>query len=454
MSQPKQNLQPTEDQPEAYEKQFVLWGTIESMFEKIVKMIESAREGKDLAFGQSSMLNPEMFFNYFHGLRLAKKEHRPVVMTNFCFTPEILYAMDMFPMCQEIGSVALAVGGFGIKYIDLAEEQGLDSAQCNAQKVWIGASMLGEAPYPDLMIYGSQPCDSTNSQYQLFQEIYSYAPVYTIDVPYWHYDPKNVYFDPKTVPYVAQQIKNIIPWLEKETNQKLDHDRFIATIKNSNETREVMLEAMELMKAVPAPLPSLTAFSNYAIIMTSLGLPEATKYAASRRDMAKERVQKKQGALEIQGREEKFRVMWLYLPIMFDTFIFDWMEKKFGAVCVMDMMGYTMTQLIDTKDEDTIFEGLAAQLLDAPMGRQSRGPADYYIDDMIRIGKEYKVDCAIYGGHLGCKHSHAMATLMREVIEEELAIPCLTFEVDIIDPRQVNSREIKRKLKMFFQNIA
>ena len=428
------------------EKQFVLWDEIIKYFEMAMKLFE----GMDETF-----LNREFvdnFFNYFKGLRLAKKEKRPVVMTNFCFPPEIIYALNGYPMCQEIGSVALSIANAGLKYIDLAEEHGIDKAQCNAQKVWIGASMVGEAPLPDYIIYGSQPCDSTNSQYQIFKQIYDYAPVYTLDIPYWSYEPKSDYYDADTAPYVGKQLKNLISWFEEKANRKMDHTQFIATIENSNKTRELILESMELMKAVPAPLPSASAFNNYAALLTSSGLPETIKYAQWVRDTAKEMVKNKQGALEIRGRKEKIRVMWMYLPIFFETLFFDWMERRFGAVSVMDMMGYTMSQPINMKNDDTIFEGLAKQVLDAPMGRQSRGSMEFYLDDILKICKDYKIDCAIYGGHVGCKHSLAIARLMKELIESELGIPVLIFEVDCIDSRVVPGRAIKRKLKFFFKS--
>ncbi|MFX1451736.1 MAG: 2-hydroxyacyl-CoA dehydratase, partial [Promethearchaeota archaeon] len=210
------------------EKQFTLWDQILHYFEMAMKIFETM---------EGNLQNQEfvdMFFNYFKKLRVAKEENKPIVMTNFCLPPEIIYAMNCYPMCQEIGSVALSIANAGLKYIDIAEEKGIDKFQCNAQKVWIGASMVEEAPFPDYIIYGSQPCDSTNSQYQVLRRIYDKASVYTIDIPYWHYDPQNKYFDANTIPYVAQQLKNLVPWLEEKTNSKMDHEHFINTIKNSN----------------------------------------------------------------------------------------------------------------------------------------------------------------------------------------------------------------------------
>ncbi|MHA1378563.1 MAG: 2-hydroxyacyl-CoA dehydratase subunit D [Candidatus Helarchaeota archaeon] len=427
------------------EKQFVLWDEILKFYEKAITILRSINPDTENEFAN-------LFYDYFGSLRTYKKENKPIVMTNFCFPPELIYALDCYPMCQEIGSVALSIANASLKYIDKAEEQGIDKAQCNAQKVWIGASMLGEAPYPDYIVYGSQPCDSTNSQYQVIDQIYK-VPNFTIDIPYWHYDPENEYYDPETIPYVSNQLKKLISWFENKLDRKMDQNRFIETIKISNVTRELILEGMELMKHKPAPLGSLSAFNNYAVLLTNSGRPETIKYAQWVIDTAQKRIKNNIGYMEEQGREEKHRILWIYLPIFFDPFLFDWIERKFGAIAVMDLMGYTMSQLIDMKNEDTIYEGLARQILDTPMGRQSRGPAEYYIDDLLRIGREYQVDCSIFGGHMGCKHSHAIAMLMKEIIEKELEIPCLTFEVDCIDSRILTSKELKKKLKVFFNSL-
>lgn len=436
------------------EKQFTLWDQILKHTETARILVKSRGKKRVKPVAEKKKTNYlDMSVDYYKNLRQSKKDQKPIVMTNFCFPPELIYALDCYPMCQEIGSVALSFTREVLRYIDIAEENGIDSAQCNAQKVWIGASMLGEAPVPDYIVYGSQPCDSTNAQYQVLHEIYPDKPTFTIDIPYWHYDQENNYFDPKTLPYVAQQLKNLIHWLEKRINRKMDHERFTSIIQNSNKTRELILETMELMKAVPAPLASGAAVNNYGVLLTCGGLPEAVEYATTIRDVAKRRVKEKRGAMASQGLEEKVRVMWVYLPVFFDIFIFNWMERKFGATTIMDMLGYTKCQLINMKDDNSIYEGLATQVLDVPMGRQSRGPADYYLDDLMRIGKDYKADCAIYGGHMGCKHSHAMAMMMKEVIEEELGIPCLTFELDCIDSRPVTNKEVKQKLKLFFESL-
>lgn len=133
--------------------------------------------------------------------------------------------------------------------------------------------------------------------------------------------------------------------------------------------------------------------------------------------------------------------------------MYDWMERKFGAVTVMDLMGYNLAQPVNLSSEDSIFEGLARTILDIPMGAQSRGPAEYYLDYLLHIVKKYKADCAIYGGHMGCKHSWGIASLLKEELYKRTGVPTLLFEVDTMDPRQVSSRDVRKKVKMFFNEM-
>ncbi|MHA1300344.1 MAG: 2-hydroxyacyl-CoA dehydratase subunit D [Candidatus Helarchaeota archaeon] len=396
----------------------------------------------------------DVMLNYSYDYYRAKREGKPTVMYNFCVPPELFYAMDIYPLCQEAGSVAIAVASSNLEYIDIAEEKGIAREQCNAQKTWMGAAMINEAPDPDMIVYASQPCDSTNIQYQVIQDIYK-RPTYTLDVPYWSYEEGSYYYDPMVVPYFGRQLKSMVEWMEKKTGKKMEFENLKKTVELSNQAREMILEATELMKAVPAPLPSLTAFTNYMVLLTSAGTTSPLNYCKWTLETAKERVKNKVGAISLRGKgkkEEKIRIVWVYIPLFFDPFIFDWMERKYGAVIVMDMLGLQMAKPVDTSSEQNIYEDLGKVALEMPMARQSRGPMEYYLDDILWLIKEFKGDCCIWGGHVGCKHSWAVAKLMAEEVKARTGIPFLTFEVDTMDGRIVDSKTIKSKLKLFFEN--
>ena len=134
--------------------------------------------------------------------------------------------------------------------------------------------------------------------------------------------------------------------------------------------------------------------------------------------------------------------------------IFGWMEQKFQVATVMDMMGYQMAKPIDTSNEETMLEGLAKTVMEMPMARQSRGPMEFYLDDIVNIVKEYKIDFCIWGGHMGCKHSWGIANLMKRVIREETGVPTYLFQIDTMDSRMMNRVQIRRNIYSFIKEFV
>jgi len=435
------------------EKKYPLFDTLIGYLAKMEDLINTMMQTET-----EQVLNPQflrILKNYLLNIYTAEAEGKTKLMYNFCFPPEIIHALDAYPMWQEAGSVGNSMwGNQHLKYIDLAEENGIAPEQCNAQKVWIGALMANEAPKPDGLVYASQPCDSTNILYQVIQNWYK-IPTYTLDVPYWAHNPESKFYDERTVPYFAEQVKGIIPWAEKNFGLKYDPEKMKSIMELSNKARELTLDINELMTAVPAPLPSITTITTYLTLTTSAGTQECVDYCQWFRDKAADMVKRKTGALwEMNQIEEKIRVVWIYIPIFWDLLMFiDWMGRKFGAVVVQDLMGYNLAQPADLSSEESMFEGLAKIILDMPMGAQSRGPAEYYMDYLSLLVKKYKADCAIYSGHMSCKHSAAISVFIKEELYRQTGIPTLLFEVDTMDPRKVPSKVVRQKIKTFFEEV-
>lgn len=436
------------------EQKYPMWDKIIGYVDRMAELFDSMMQSEQTGEQVVNPLFLKILGTYLKGLYKAEAEGKTKIMYNFCIPPEILYALDTYPICQEAGSVLLSVvGKEHIKYIDLAEENGITPEQCNAQKIWIGAIMANEIAKPDGIVYASQPCDSTNILYQVIQNWYK-IPTYTLDVPYWAHDPTSSFYDERTIPYFKEQVKGIIPWAEKNFGLKYNPERLREIMILSNKAREICLEINELMTAVPAPLPSMTTFSTYVALTTSAGTQECVDYLQWTRDKAADMVRRKTSPLrEMYNKEEKFRVIWIYIPIFWELMMYDWMERKFGAVTVMDLMGYNLAQPVDLSSEDTIFEGLARTILDIPMGAQSRGPAEYYMDYLLLIAKKYKADAAILGLHSGCKHSAGLSQWLKEELLKRTGIPMLLFEVDTMDPRQVTSKDVRKKVRTFFTEV-
>jgi benzoyl-CoA reductase/2-hydroxyglutaryl-CoA dehydratase subunit BcrC/BadD/HgdB len=79
------------------------------------------------------------------------------------------------------------------------------------------------------------------------------------------------------------------------------------------------------------------------------------------------------------------------------------------------------------------------------------GPMDERaIDSIKKCAGEYKVDGAIYYADVGCRHTCATIKLFKDVLNE-LDVPMLTVDCDVVDPTITSQDEMREKLEQFFE---
>ncbi len=393
----------------------------------------------------------EMFLNIFLRVPNARKEGKPIIMHSFNYEPALFFAMNLTPLMQETFSVTLSPLHIIEPYIDITNEIGYGDTPtlCNAQRPIVGAYMRGVAPIPDLMFFTSTPCNAIAMSYQVFQQLID-IPSFSMDIPYWAYDQENEFYDEKMMDYMVKQTKDLISWLEKETNQKLDLEKFQQTMKLVNEAREYVLEFNELLKSVPCPMPSIAGFANFATMATHSGTPEAVKATKWIRDEAAENV--KNGIAGVP--DEKIRIAWPYTHVFFDQELLPWIEETFQAVVILDIMGYYPVLPHDVSTIEKCYESLAKGVLDFSMVGTCRGPAEYYIEFVLNYVKDYKIDAVIIPMQFACKHAYAITSIAAEAVREQLGIPTLIFGCDPYDSREVTSETIRARISEFLTQVV
>ena len=398
-------------------------------------------------------INPttELLLDIFLSIPKARKEGNPIIMHPFNYEPVLILTMDLTPLMQEIISVGLAPFHLNEPYIDFSKQVGYgdNPTLCNAQRPFIALLMQGAAPLPDLLVYSATPCNALTMSYQVMQNL-TKIPSFSIDIPYWAYNQENEYYDDKTVDYVISQSKNMITWIENNTQQKFDENKFQQTSIRLNQAREYVLEFNELLKAVPCPMPSIAGFGNFFTMVTRGGSPEAVKATKWFRDTAAENVKNGVGGIP----DEKLRIAWPYTHVFFDQELLPWMEQTFNAVVIMDILGHYKVLPHDVSTTDNCFQSLAKGMLDASMVGTMRGPIEYYLEYLTNYVKDYKIDAVIFPVHFACKHTFAMVRVASEAIREETGIPSLIFGCDSYDSREVTSEAIKGKITEFLTQIV
>jgi benzoyl-CoA reductase/2-hydroxyglutaryl-CoA dehydratase subunit BcrC/BadD/HgdB len=349
--------------------------------------------------------------------------------------------MDIYPFLGEVHPSAMAFGTPEVcwDYVDTAEENGTPPEVCVLDKFMLGALLRNQMPQADFIVTASAPCDSSRIGYQMFEQVTD-CPVYRLDAP--------AEDSPEAHSYYAGEIRKLIAFLEAQTGNRFDADRLREVCEESNRGTDALLELFELRRARPCPHPGSVTFNSYLSVLNCLGLPALTRYIEFLRDDAADAVRQGRGALA----EEKYRVLWYYVPVTFDIEMHAWLEENFKAVVIMDLLSSFFRQdPIDTTNLDTMLLGLARRGLEATMGRLRVNSAKLS-ERFLRDYADFAADCVVFPGPVGCKHVWGWLGLLREICRER-GIPICAFDLDWMDSRVRSVDSVRATIEEFFTTV-
>ncbi|MDY6911893.1 MAG: 2-hydroxyacyl-CoA dehydratase family protein [Chloroflexota bacterium] len=377
---------------------------------------------------------------YWNKASRAQAEGVPVVWHSIGTTPEIFHAMDVAPICLDVLATTMAGSRNGVaKYVDLAQQYIPDHI-CGFNKTPIGMVIAGDIPKPNALVYTSTPCDSARIAFPMLAK-YAGITDFCIDTPFAENE--------QGYTYIANELSQMITFLEQSTNQKLDWDTLAKVIENSNRAFELIAQIAELRKNVPCPLPNRLLVMN-GVFAALVGTPELVQFLETQYEIGRAKLAKGEGHLP----EERIRIAWIQNPIAFDLGILDWMEKEFGAIVTMDAFGFQKAVPINSKSDKTeVLKGLAERCLRIPMIHGTSGPTEHWLDIVTEIIRDYKCDAAIFAGHVGCKHTWAVGKLIKDMISDKFGIPTLVFDIDALDPRYTSPQVIRERIGDFLGDL-
>ncbi len=383
-----------------------------------------------------------ILFQYLCGvLETHVREPDRLVWYEELITPEIPRAMGLTPfMTESLGLILpLLDRNSALPYVDRAENAGFPADMCSFIKTPLGQVLAGELPSPRAILTTNSPCDSAMAGYLPIEREMG-VPVFRLDHPFETSD--------RSVEYYTRGLWKMIDFLERETGRKMDFDRLREICEERNRASEYLLEFRELMRSRPAPMGGLLLTLSIIGHEVLAGTPATTNFCRVLRDEARKRVTEKRGAVQ----DERVRVILWNPPFLVDGGLFQWMEETYGAVIVMDMLGYRSYSVIDTSSPDTMLKGLAYDMMQGPMARHTRGPARNYYEDILRLFREYQADMVLLASHQGCKNALALGGILREVFRAR-KIPHLDIQYDLVDPRITSPEAIRSQVSTFMETM-
>lgn len=358
---------------------------------------------------------------------LQKPEKSAIVSI---FTPcELLQEVGLNPYNVESFSCYLAASRAERACLQQAENEGISETLCSYHKTFIGAAEKGILPKPKCIVYTNLTCDANLLTFRHLAELFD-VPAFAIDVPLQQ--------SGDNVKYVADQLKSLGEFLEKNTGKKIDETGLTERLRRSRRTLENFHEC-QLARAdrcIPTDLvtPLYCGMTNHIL----MGTPEEEKYTEMLlRDI--------RTAPKAHGK----RIYWMHtIPFWSDA-----VKKELSFNENAQIIGCELSQTFDLEGRDFDPEKPYEAMAERMVYHGLNGGVLRRIQAGIRHAKETKADGAVWFGHWGCKHTLGGAQLAKKRFEEA-GIPLLILDGDGCDRSHGGEGQTATRLGAFLEMLG
>jgi benzoyl-CoA reductase/2-hydroxyglutaryl-CoA dehydratase subunit BcrC/BadD/HgdB len=357
--------------------------------------------------------------------------------------PEIAMAMGLNVWLTESMGILLPFldPEACLDFIDEAENAGMNPDSCSFVKATVGMTAKQQQPKGCAIVSSNMPCDAGMTSYSYIQQQLD-VPIYRVDVPYHFYNER-------AEKLFVEDLKGMIAFLEKNTPGRMDWERLREICEKLNYMMELELELWDMMRVSPAPLASEAVWLSHLMLFNWFpGHKVSIRHYERLVELARKNMTEKIPAVE----NEKYRAVLWNPPFPHFVDIFNQMERAHGITLIMDSMTFNRHELIDTSTPETMLRGLSQIIMQGPMVRHTRGPAENYLDDIFRCYKQFDLDMVWIANHVGCKSAQALNGILREKCRE-MKIPLLILDYDLVDPRIVSHEGMLSQVDDFMENV-
>jgi len=328
-----------------------------------------------------------------------------------------------------------------LKYIDEAENAGINTDACSLPKATVGMVIKGHMPKGIAMVSSNMPCDAGMASYAFIAREQG-TPIYRLDVP-------SNFYNERANRLFAEDLKGMISWLEEHTPGKMDWDRLREICEGRNRMLELELELWDMIRLKPAPLAAEAVIISH---LWHFNLFAGNKRSIKHYESLVALARKNLTAGVPATKNERFRAVLWNPPFPHFIDILNKSERSYGVTLINDSMTYNHHTPIDTSTPESMLLGLGETIMQGPMVRHTKGPAQNYLDDIFRMVKQFNLDMVWVANHVGCKSAQAMNGILRERCRE-LKIPLLVLDYDLLDSRIVSQEGMLSQVDFFMENV-
>jgi bcr-type benzoyl-CoA reductase subunit B len=404
--------------------------------------VTESSEAKERRKIKAAASMKEIMTAYYIDAKTAGQTGKKVAWITSGGPVEPLIAMDIIPVYPENHGAMIGASKMGVDLCRKAEEMGYSSDLCSYARSDIGCAPvnggpIGGLPRPDMLVCCNNICGTVLKWYEV-QARYFHIPLFILDTPFTH-----VGFSAEAKRYVKSQILEYIEFLEHATQKKFDYDRMQEVGKLSVEGQRLWQAVLDMAVNRPSPLSAFDAFFHLALIVTLRGTQQTVDYYKLLLEEMRERVAQGIGAVA----DEKYRLLWDNLPIWYRM---KWLSEKFaseGACLVADTYTTAWCGSLKYINEDdfldTMAEGYSRIYLNIGV--------DQMADEVVEMAKKYGVDGIVMHSNRSCKpYSFGQYDIQR-IVRQNLGIPTLMIEADMVDERNFSEGQVETRIEAFIE---
>ncbi len=342
---------------------------------------------------------------------------------------EIVFGAGLTPAIIEMTATLLPAAKLRDEVIAKGDRCFFDSGMCSFNRVALPALESGALALPKAFVCLTV-CQEAARNFSMLSSRFQreYLP---IDVPYGA--------SKEAAKYVAEQLEQVAHSLCSIAGVAFDIDRLREVLKRSNRASEYLHAGNQLRRTRPAAFfgGPMLKFMN---IRWFLGTDDAIRIAKAYFDAGTEARRSGKSRLD-----ERFRVLWCNLGMMYDTQFFEYMERTLGAVIAFEEMSYVPEEPMDEREP---FVALARRILDTPFIADARRRSEF----LIRLVKDFNVDGVIAFLHVNCRMFNSKLRLVKEALRRE-NIPMLELSGDCLDSRTYNRAQLMTRVEAFVEML-
>jgi bcr-type benzoyl-CoA reductase subunit B len=386
----------------------------------------------------------EIMTAYYLEAKTAREHNKKVAWITSGGPVEPLHVMDVIPVYPENHGAMIGASKMGADLCEKAENMGYCRDLCSYARSDIASAPvsggpIGGLPAPDFLVCCNNICGTVLKWYEV-QARYYQVPLFIFDTPFCHAE-----FTEEARRYVEKQVNEYIAFLEEVCGKKFDYDRMMEVGKLSIEGQRLWQAVLDATMNKPAPMSAFDAFFHLALIVTLRGTQTAVDYYRELLAEMKERAAQKIGAVP----NEKYRLLWDNLPVWYKT---KWLSEKFSsheACLVADTYTSAWCGQLDYLDENDFLRSMV------------EGYTKIYlnigVDQMVKIVKKmvrkYDVDGIVMHSNRSCKPYSLGQYDIQRMLQDELGIPALMIEADMVDERSFSESQIETRIDAFMELI-